>query len=588
MFRTFIITAGICIAGLLLSAIRPVWAIDPDAAAYISLGQSIAFEGTYELGGQPHGKYPPGFPLLLSLLMGAFGGEAYGVFHGTLVILLLVGAGLSVLVALRMGVSPTGALAIGAATALSQTFFELSIHYLRSEALFLALTTGTLLAFRRALEPKGGGPATVFGAAVLLIAAIATRLAGITLLVIPALALLRKKEPSEGRVLRLRAIFLIVVGLATLGVWELRAAKISEDLGGSSGYGSELLAAEPRDLTKIIRLDNPPLDSNSLQQRVLGNLDVLARASASLLTNVDRAAHRLPVGALLLVLVLTGLCRMALAQTDRIQRREVAAYVTASLALYLLWPFNQQERFYAPLLPFLLLAAGEGVSLVWSLARSASSQSIGRRGILFAGAVVLSLLAIQTSDHPVILERWSSAYAGLLGVGLALLLGLWRMLRKGILPEIPPAAPLLIPLLFALPLGHHRLVLWPKDIAANETVRAERSLEDEWPHIDLHPIHADVARFIRKTTKDEAVIMTDVPKMMSILTDRRCIPLVYRLSPPEVHPGKAIFVYYTGEIIEALKVIETVAKDLGWIPVWRLDPVWDGTREVVPTVWRIP
>jgi hypothetical protein len=57
----------------------------------------------------------------------------------------------------------------------------------------------------------------------------------------------------------------------------------------------------------------------------------------------------------------------------------------------------------------------------------------------------------------------------------------------------------------------------------------------------------DIARFLDKTPPD-TVMMIDVPKIMTLLSGRTCIPITYRVDPPELIVGDADYIYYTGEI----------------------------------------
>ncbi|MBM3984533.1 MAG: hypothetical protein FJ296_02390, partial [Planctomycetes bacterium] len=140
----------------LFTAIRPVWTIDPDAGLYVGLARSLAAGQGYGLDGIPHTKYPPGLPALLSLGVRASGPEGYATFHGLLVVALLAATGLAFVVSRQLGAPPGVALAIAAATGLSQTFFDLSVQYVRTEPLFLALSLAALACAWRAQRPEAG------------------------------------------------------------------------------------------------------------------------------------------------------------------------------------------------------------------------------------------------------------------------------------------------------------------------------------------------------------------------------------------------------------------------------------------------
>jgi len=580
MKRPILAILVLVLGGLIGSAIRPIWTIDPDASQYLSLGRALAAGEGYALDGVPHTKYPPGLPLLLGGLVAVGGPDAYGLFHAALVAALLAAVLLSHALVRRLGYPPPVALAVALAVGLSQTLFDLSVVYLRTEVLFLALSLGALLACWRALGSSGRWPTLVL-AAVLILAATSVRLAGVTLLAVPGLMLLRR---GAGAGTRVRALLLVLVGLAAVLVWQARTASVLESFPGAADYGAEFHAAEPRDLAKVVRIDMPPLDGLGLAQRVAGNLDVLARAMAVLLTNVDRAGARMPVGALFLALVFAGLHRMWWrAQASR-ERRTAAGYVLAAFALYLVWPFNQQERFYVPLLPLLLISGGEGLLLVLELARGLMRRPAGRMALVAGGLGVLVVLALQRSDHPVLLGRYSNSYAALLAVATVGWLFGARIVLKGSLRDPAPALAWLLPLVFLLPLGHKRFVEWPNRQAAFTSHRSEHPETGPLARIDVDARLERVAVFLRDEMPADTLVMTDVPRMMQIMSGRTCVPFVYRLRPPAVLEGDADIVFYTGELAEAAAVMDAVEVDFE--PVLQLDPVFDGVREVIPTVYR--
>lgn len=574
------LTALVLVAGLaLLSAIRPVWAIDPDAGLYVGLARSLAAGDGYALDGVPHTKYPPGLPFVLSLVVRVGGPEAYAGFHAVLVVALLASGVLAAAVATRLGAPPPVALAVALATLASQTLFDLSVTYVRSEAPFLALSLAALACLWRAQQPGARGWTWV-AAAALVAAATLTRLAGITLLAVPALALVRRGVPARSRV---GPALVLATGLAVIAAWQARANDVAGRFPGAPDYGSEFLAAEPRDLTKTVCLDLPRLDADSLRARVAGNLEVMARAVAVLLSNVDRAGSRLVVGFLALLLVLAGLISLGLQRAASSWQRQAAAYVAATLALYLVWPFNQQERFYVPLLPLLLLAAGAGLLRLRDLVARAWERPAARRAGLVAGGALWLLLAVQRSDHPVILGRWSAAYAGLLGTGVAGL-ALLATLRR--VPELRPGLALAAAVALALPWAQRRFVEWPAQVAAFEARRAANPQPGPLARVDVDPRLEAVAAFLRDHTPPGTVLMTDVPSILQPLSGRRCMPFVYRRAPPQVEFGEADLVFYTRELPDAAAAMD--AASAGLQPALELEPVWHEGQLIRPTVWKAP
>jgi hypothetical protein len=212
----------------------------------------------------------------------------------------------------------------------------------------------------------------------------------------------------------------------------------------------------------------------------------------------------------------------------------------------------------------------------------------GRLAVLAAGAALLLLLALQRSDDPALLGRWSRSYAALLAVGAAAWLAALLLLRRGPLPALPRAAPpallLAVPLLLAIPYAHHRFVEWPAMRRAFDERRAADPQPGPLARIDVDSRLESVAIFLRDRMPPGTVLMTDVPSMLQIMSGRRCIPFVYRVHPPEVLTGNADLVFYTREIPEASAVMDAVAPRLE--PVFALPAVDDGGRLVTPTVYR--
>ncbi|GJM21705.1 MAG: hypothetical protein DHS20C15_16200 [Planctomycetota bacterium] len=572
------------VAALSFSALRDVWSLDPDAAAYLSLGRSLAAGDGYLLFGEPHAKYPPGLPALFGLLSWLSTPESYALFHAALVLAVLAAAWVAERLALRLGLSPLGALVVAAGTAFSVTFFELSVRYLRTEALFAALSLGSLLACLRALSSRGRwGDALL--AALLTIAALSTRLAGVGLLVVPAFALLRAPAPGA----RPRALLILALSAAGLAAWMTHGASVRAEVSDAPDYRDEFFVAEPRDLTKVVRVDNPPLDAGSLVTRVARNTTVFARATAVLLSNTDKAGQQLPVGAATLALVLLGLGGLWVGGKAETlwARRASVLYVAASVGLLLAWPFDQAERFYAPLLPLLLVAAAEGLRRGSALLGWASRSALGRNLVFAAGLALLGLLALQRSNDPRLFERWSYAYAALLLMATLGVTAAVIGLRRPRQVQLPRWAPWAALALFALPFAHQRLVLWPRVVDDFEARRAELPEGDAFARIDVHPVLETVARRLAAETTPDTVVMTDVPKMLALLSGRRCVPMRYRVDPPGLEAGEASVLFCTGsDPPEAGQVVDALSAS--WEAFIQLEPIRAEGIELRPTVWRLP
>jgi hypothetical protein len=563
------------------SAIDPVWRIDPDAAAYMSLGKAVGAGQGYVLDGAFHAKYPPGWPLVLAGLGAMSNPAAYGLFHATLVLAWLAAALLTHRLAQKLGLGPWEALAVAACVGLSQTLFELSVRYLRTEPLFLALSLAALLATLRAVSARGLKRHTAL-AGLLIVAALSVRLAGVSLLVVPALALFRKPTRKTA------ALILLATGLAAVVGWAAWGQHVRTVQPEAPDYSTEFFASAPRDLTKVIQTDVAALDATGLEQRIVQNVGVLARACAVLITNVDKAGARAPIGYAVLFVILLGafsLLRPAeRAGEDSAEPRLLcAAYLGATLALYLVWPFDQQERFYVPLLPLLLVTTFEGMRRLGTLLQLCAEHSSLRILSLLCALAVVAVLLSQQSDDPSILGRWSKAYALMLAVSIAGVCALAWWMYRGRNTRWPATAWLLAPALFALPFGTLRFHEWPQIVHSFEERRALNPRTGPLERIEIHPVLEQVADYLA-TTPPDTVVMTDVPKMMAVVAERRCIPFVYRAEPPDVLVGNADVLFYTREIPQAAEVLDKVGTK--YHIVFELPPVDDGKRLVTPKVYR--
>lgn len=576
-----LLLAGVALA--FGSAVRPVWTIDPDAAAYLSLARSLAQDEAYVLDGVPHAKYPPGLPSVLAIAMRLGDGpDDYALFHAILVACVVGAVALSDRIVRQLGYPDAAALAVAACVGTSQILFELSVVYLRTEPLFVLLSLAALSALLGTCS-RDGGVLGALAAGLLTSAATLTRLAGVTLLVVPLLAFVR---PSASGGQRGRALLAGLIGTLGLAGWAWHGWTVRQAHPEAPDYALELVAAQPRDLTKTIRLDMPRLDAAGAVRRVIGdhategNAQVLARATGVLLTNAHRTGSKLVIGVGLLALVALGLVSLWRRGPPH---ADVAAYVVATIALYLVWPFNQQERFYVPLLPLLLLAAGEALTRLWALAQRLSTLRHGGLLLLLLSGAAVLVLAGQRSDHPALLGRWSHGYAALLLAATLTWLILLLAVLRGPLPRLAPALWLAIPIFYATPTVTLRLVEWPARVAAFEAERAGAELPRDVAAIDVHPTLEAVALWLRAHTPRDTVVMTDVPKMLAILADRRCIPFTYTLDPPEIHEGDADYVFYTRELPDVALLMDARALRFDVAATFGVQDL--GGREIVPTLF---
>lgn len=523
---------------------RDVWTIDPDAAAYVGLARSIAHGDGYTLDGVPHAKFPPGFPALLSVAVFAAGDDAWGRMQDLVTLAGLLGLALVYPIGRRvLGLSPGGALLLAFFAATSRFWLNYSVSFLRSEPLFFLLMNLGVLFGERWRTRGGIGAAAASGLALGL--ATVTRTAGAAL--VPAVWLARHLDL---RPLRFRgidrgglvqsAVFLV---LAAAPTGAFKATLPADDADPrSSGYMDELLSPYALDLTKDVDEGMETISpfSREMFDRVRQNLSVLSLSLGKFAANDPKGANlavdpdsppwaldmRAP-GWLLLLLLAAGLARAA-ARNQALVVIGVSAYV----ALYLIWPFNQQERFYMPAQPLLLylLALGAAAAVPW--AALLVSRPAGRIAAIAGLAAVTAIVAGGRSDEGHLLGRYSAEYAALLGglatatVALATLAAVarGRPLDAGRVRAFLTRAAmvalvgwnLLVPIRVwnALSRDHDRFLAG----------RASNPVPARFDRIRAHPELIQVFRELMAHAGPDDVVMSDIPKMIHLATGLHAVP----------------------------------------------------------------
>lgn len=522
---------------------RDVWTIDPDAAAYVGLARSIAVGDGYTLDGVPHAKFPPGFPLLLSLGIGADGALDFARLQDLVTLAGWIGLLLVYPIGRRLlGLSPGAALLLAFAAITSRFWLNYSASFLRSEPLFFALMNGALLAAHGWIGKGGLGRAAWTG----LLAGLAmiTRTAGVVLL--PAMVIARAFTTRPLRLSFSRAILgecaiVLVVGFAPTVLYQT-TVRAESDGARSTGYMDELLAPYALDLTKDVDegIETIAPFGAEMAQRIARNTKVLALSLGKFIANDAKGANiavdpeseswdpqMRPPGWLLVGALLFGLL-MAL----RLGQVLPALFVAAYVGLYLIWPFNQQERFYMPALPLLLyMMALTAVGLIDAMARLLGSPP-GRVGAILAGAAAVVVIARGESDHGALLGRYSHEYAAMLALlgGALIALIVFTVLRRG---QTLQAEQIIRPLrtaaiaLFVLwnlisPARHWRTVHLKHREFLEE--RQQHPVPARFDSIRCHPeLMAVFVKLMEHAAPDD-IVMSDIPKMVYMATGLHAVP----------------------------------------------------------------
>lgn len=210
------------------------WYLSPDSAMYLLLGDSLASGEGYRLGGVPHAKYPPGFPLLLA------GMQLAGLGSVPWLNAVMLGLGLAVLALsyrLLAGKGP-GWLVMTTIACLGVNF-ELyrASRMLLSDVPFILMALAGVYCLQRGSNGQRGWLAT---GTVLLVACTWVRLVGIALAVGAAVAIAIKNWNGNTRRRTLICAAILVVGsLSTAAYWGWRASHLAASHTGKS-YAAEM------------------------------------------------------------------------------------------------------------------------------------------------------------------------------------------------------------------------------------------------------------------------------------------------------------------------------------------------------------
>jgi hypothetical protein len=268
------------------------------------------------------------------------------------------------------------------------------------------------------------------------------------------------------------------------------------------------------------------------------------------------------------------------------------------LALYLIWPFNQQQRFYLPLFPFLLEYAAQTVLLLNRLLPALLRQTAVWYLFFILQIPLLAMLYTARSKQPDVFGRYSIHYL-IFAAGITLILVAADVLllveraKPGGLKWMIKTLRIGLPFLYTagfLVLGFHELhVVIPRNHEAFEAVRLEDDVHPALEKIEAHPEFINLATWVLENTNEQDVIMCDVPKMLHIMTGRRTVPFTFygkrgKLAE-EVVGLQPNYVYYSGEIDWIYDLYKRICKDYVKVFARKLDV--GGGRFIEPALYRM-
>jgi len=370
------------VVALLWAQVVPCWYVTPDSAVYIELGRNLAAGHGYVYNGEPYFVYPPVFAALLALGIRLFGDSM--VMMRAVMVLAAMGFLACSLVVIRKVVGWRWALFLTLLFGLS-TQIVYQVAYVLSDfpgALTAVLALAALVRLERARNAHGRvGPWAAL-AAVLVLLAVATRMAnvGIVVGVVVQFFVLRSDRFSKATLRT--ALPLIAVPLLGLALWYMARF--------STGTAYERMPVVVL-LHDYKDWDSGYLGPAGLAWRVVQNVgrwfSVLGSVMVSMKPTVVTACLKWAATTLFVV----GL------GVKLVQRRgPIEAFTLGMLALLLITPFTDQliGRYYLPLGPFLLMYVYEGV--VWLVGMARRLRPRTRAALAYGvGAVLLVPVVLE-------------------------------------------------------------------------------------------------------------------------------------------------------------------------------------------------
>jgi hypothetical protein len=357
--------------------VSPLWYPAPDSGAYLSIARGLARDGVLLNHGRPQLYYSVGYPLLIAPLY-LVGDEPFlriAVLHFALGV-----AVLALTYHWVRGIAPEHAAWVAALTVCSAAFGTVYRRPLSETAFMTAMLAGVVV-LNRVSRREGGWPVVALGA-LLAVAAVLTRPAGLTLAAGFGAVLLRSAWRGE-RSWRSAVIVAAAVGIppvvaeATVIVQDrVRAEQI-----GAISYTDQVCAADQS-------LAGQLAEGVRVRVQEVGRLLVPGMYKA-----VGRAGDWLNVNMLvyvpLAVAVGWGWVRLIRERGD-----VFAGLLPFYVLLYIVWPYDQGARFFTPLVPLF------AICLV-TLARTVSAESVRRVGVGLATAHLLVAIGYwQFADWP--------------------------------------------------------------------------------------------------------------------------------------------------------------------------------------------
>lgn len=406
--------AVVCLVFFILAANPTNWvkpfplaATSPDEAIYISLADSLREKGNYYFNQSPHTRFPPGLPLLFAFAGSLFGAER-GVYQSIITLSFVFSlAAVYYLIKKQEGGLP--ALIATGLFATSPYLFHLATDYVNSDVPYVCATLAALIAFELLREEKRDRYRLVFALVLgfFLIASIVLRSVGLALLgafwVWTAYFLVRRRETKIYGLL-LPSLFGATVVQLTWIYWAKTMQTRYWDGEFMDNYFLQIVLLDPH---------RPDLGFAGLSDfllRMLNNLIIQAAHIAELITRLSWVNPLWSSPLVMLLLVISGLgfwesVRRRLSVTD--------LYFVFYTLIFLLWPYDEHERFVVPVFPIIFLYLWRGATRL-----AAAAEKDPERTMIYTGAASLGVGLFAFADLQTPVSR-SALAACLFWLGLA-------------------------------------------------------------------------------------------------------------------------------------------------------------------------
>ncbi len=378
-----------------MATVRTADSYGPDSSLYLGLAHNIIHAGTYEFNFQKHAIFPPGFPALLAALS-LVGGEGYAALSRFMPVFSTLGVMVWYLVLRSMeGRMVAGMACLLGATSLA-LFREVTQTILSDASFFLF--SGVTLLFYANLERKGQStPRRVLFlvcACLAMATTILIRSAGISLCVAFLLTAAAGiwRRPSNGFAKRRYALAAGAAGLAAYACWTGWVKRVHDEIPDSrdqSSYASQVLLADPR---------QPELGRASAGQLFLRVFTLIPVQASHLAAIATRIPYVVPAWYSPLVFTLFAL--LAGGVLSWLRRGDIPVpvwYFTAYFGMFMIWPFDEGQRFMWPAAPLALAIASRGLR---GALREARTRPVTAFAVLAAIAVTLTILAACSERLP--------------------------------------------------------------------------------------------------------------------------------------------------------------------------------------------